>query len=146
MVKEGLKRRIIDIERERRRAQGVGDRKTLVKGPGTDQVSHWKKTTIDIAIDYYRKVYRCLNGLYFKFHRYQHRECQLAISLVDMNMRHLWILSTITKNHVVSDLVILDAPSSKQERPSEILNQGSWYIISRWKSHEISNNNWTQEI
>ena len=40
MVKEGLKRRIIDIERERRRAQGVGDRKTLVKGPGTDQVSH----------------------------------------------------------------------------------------------------------
>merc|ERR1712126_13279 len=39
MVKEGLKRRIIDIERERRRAQGVGDRKTLVKGPGTDQIS-----------------------------------------------------------------------------------------------------------
>ena len=39
MVKEGLKRRIIDIERERRKAQGIGcDRKTLVTGPGTDQV------------------------------------------------------------------------------------------------------------
>ena len=40
MVKEGLKRRIIDIERERRRAQSTGDRTTLVKGPGTDQVTH----------------------------------------------------------------------------------------------------------
>ena len=39
MVKEGLKRRIIDIERERRRAQSLGcDRATLVRGPGTDQV------------------------------------------------------------------------------------------------------------
>ena len=39
MVKEGLKRRIIDIERERRRAQSGGDRQTLVRGPGTDQVN-----------------------------------------------------------------------------------------------------------
>ena len=39
MVKEGLKRRIIDIERERRKAQSVGDRKTLVTGPGSDQVT-----------------------------------------------------------------------------------------------------------
>merc|ERR1712126_39606 len=106
MVKEGLKRRIIDIERERRRAQGVGDRKTLVKGSGTDQIST--------------------------------SECQLAISLVDMNMRHLWILSTITKNHVVSDLAILDVPSLKPERPSEILNQGTknlweWLMyVKRW--------------
>lgn len=40
MVKEGLKRRIVDIERERRKAQSSGcDRKTLVTGPGTDQIS-----------------------------------------------------------------------------------------------------------
>merc|ERR1740124_207476 len=40
MVKEGLKRRIIDIERERRKAQSSGcDRATLVRGPGTDQIS-----------------------------------------------------------------------------------------------------------
>ena len=39
MVKEGLKSRIIDIERERRRALSLGcDRATLVRGPGTDQV------------------------------------------------------------------------------------------------------------
>ena len=46
MVKEGLKRRIIDIERERRRAQSTGDRTTLVKGPGTDQVSHYKQSQL----------------------------------------------------------------------------------------------------
>ena len=40
MIKEGLRRRIVDIERERRRAQSIGcDRETLVKGPGSDQVS-----------------------------------------------------------------------------------------------------------
>lgn len=40
MVKDGLKRRIIDIERERRKAQSLGcDRSTLVRGPGTDQIS-----------------------------------------------------------------------------------------------------------
>ena len=38
MIKEGLRRRIIDIERERRNAQSVGDKATLVKGPGSDQV------------------------------------------------------------------------------------------------------------
>ena len=38
MVKEGLKRRIVEIEWERRRAQGVGDRQTLIRGPGSDQV------------------------------------------------------------------------------------------------------------
>ena len=39
MVKDGLKRRITDIERERRKAQSLGgDRATLVRGPGTDQV------------------------------------------------------------------------------------------------------------
>lgn len=40
MIKEGLRRRIVDIERERRRAQSIGcDRETLVKGPGSDQIS-----------------------------------------------------------------------------------------------------------
>jgi len=39
MVKEGLKRRIVEIEWERRRAQGVGDRQTLIRGPGSDQIS-----------------------------------------------------------------------------------------------------------
>jgi len=40
MVKEGLKRRIVDIERERRTAQSQGtDRATLVRGSGTDQIS-----------------------------------------------------------------------------------------------------------
>ena len=39
MVKDGLRRRITDLEREQRRAQSLGcDRATLVRGPGTDQV------------------------------------------------------------------------------------------------------------
>lgn len=40
MVKDGLRRRITDLEREQRRAQSLGgDRETLVRGPGTDQIS-----------------------------------------------------------------------------------------------------------
>jgi len=40
MVKDGLRRRITDLEREQRRAQSLGcDRATLVRGPGTDQIS-----------------------------------------------------------------------------------------------------------
>ena len=49
MVKEGLKRRIIDIERERRKAQSVGDRKTLVTGPGSDQVIFDKFNIIGLS-------------------------------------------------------------------------------------------------
>jgi len=40
MIKNGLRERIIRIEQERKAAQSVGcDRATLVKGPGTDQIS-----------------------------------------------------------------------------------------------------------
>ena len=53
MVKEGLKRRIIDIERERRRAQSLGcDRATLVRGPGTDQVIMVASFTLQIIARY----------------------------------------------------------------------------------------------
>ena len=48
MVKDGLRRRITDLEREQRRAQSLGcDRATLVRGPGTDQVGT-EKPVIEI--------------------------------------------------------------------------------------------------
>ena len=44
MVKDGLRRRITDLEREQRRAQSLGcDRATLVRGPGTAQVGTEKQ-------------------------------------------------------------------------------------------------------
>ena len=51
MVKDGLRRRITDLEREQRRAQSLGcDRATLVRGPGTDQVGTEKSS---MKIDYH---------------------------------------------------------------------------------------------
>ena len=62
MVKDGLRRRITDLEREQRRAQSLGcDRATLVRGPGTDQVGTAKHL---MQINYHVTIKDCNDIIY----------------------------------------------------------------------------------
>ena len=120
MVKDGLRRRITDLEREQRRAQSLGcDRATLVRGPGTDQVGtakHLMQINYHVLEEFITiRIVMILCRIHYIFCRYRRQVFLQVIYRVATSTGHLWTPSFIMKNHVLSATHIHDAQSSKAE-------------------------------